>query len=141
MKKKILALFLCLSLLIVPFGTISVSAGTPGTPTTYEVVTADDLIDAIAEINDSGDTSANITLKANIDLTEKEFTPLTTYSGTFDGGDKTITGLTKPLITAGTACTVQNLTVDGAYVTDGGHVGALIAAATNVTINNCTIMG
>ena len=53
----------------------------------------------VAELVNGGKTDINITLDKNIDLTGKGWTPIGTdydnsYTGTFDGGGHTITGLT-----------------------------------------------
>ena len=65
---------------------------------TYNVTSADGLKN-VAELVNGGKTDINITLDKNIDLTGKEWTPIGTdynnaYTGTFDGGNHTITGLT-----------------------------------------------
>ena len=65
---------------------------------TYTVYNADGLMN-IAELVNGGKTDINITLTADIDLTGKDWTPIGTdydnsYTGTFDGGGHTITGLT-----------------------------------------------
>ena len=64
----------------------------------YTVTTADGL-KAVADIANNSNRGINITLKEDIKLTGKEWTPIGTaynnsYIGTFDGGGNTITGLT-----------------------------------------------
>ena len=64
----------------------------------YTVTSADGLMN-VAELVNGGKTDINITLDKNIDLTGKDWTPIGTsfdnsYTGTFDGGGHTITGLT-----------------------------------------------
>ena len=63
----------------------------------YNVTTAEGLKN-VAELVNGGKTDINITLDKNINLTGKEWTPIgrgsSPYTGTFDGGDHTITGLT-----------------------------------------------
>lgn len=64
----------------------------------YTVYNADGLLN-VAELVNGGKTDINITLDKNIDLTGKGWTPIGTsfdnsYTGTFDGGGHTITGLT-----------------------------------------------
>ena len=66
---------------------------------TYEVYNAEGLKNIAKLVNEEGKTDINITLTDNIDLTGKEWTPIGTsfgnsYTGTFDGGNHTITGLT-----------------------------------------------
>ena len=65
---------------------------------TYTVYNANGLMN-VAELVNGGKTDINITLDKNIDLTGKSWTPIGTdydnsYTGTFDGGGHTITGLT-----------------------------------------------
>ncbi|MBK1765006.1 MAG: fimbrillin family protein, partial [Escherichia coli] len=64
----------------------------------YTVYNANGLMN-VAELVNGGKTDINITLDKNIDLTGKVWTPIGTdydnaYTGTFDGGGHTITGLT-----------------------------------------------
>ena len=156
MKKKFLALLLCLSMIIVQFGTVIVSAEAVDTAAlynadsnTYTVANADELIAVVAEINSAeANYGRNITLSANIDLTGKTFTPLKSYSGTIDGANKTIKGLVltaaadnNGLIVSGVGCTVKNLVIDGAKVESSkSNIGALIGiSAGTVVIDNCTL--
>ena len=148
MKKKFLALILCLSLLIVPFGTVCASATTASD---YQVGTADALIAAIAEINgESGDKASTITLTADIDLTGKTVTPLATFSGVLDGGNHTIKGLTLTatadnigLIKVGTDCTIKNLVIEGASISSSkSSISVLIGTSKGtILIDNCTLKG
>ena len=81
--------------------TVSLAAAYPGYTDdgngNYTVTSAEGLKN-IAELVNGGKTDINITLDKNIDLTGKEWTPIGTssssYTGTFDGGGHTITGLT-----------------------------------------------
>ncbi len=63
----------------------------------YNVTTAEGLKN-VAELVNGGKTDINITLDKNINLTGKEWTPIgrgsSPYTGTFDGGNHTISGLT-----------------------------------------------
>ena len=64
----------------------------------YTVTTAEGL-KAVADIANNGNRGINITLDKDIDLKGTTWTPIGTtynnsYTGTFDGGDHTITGLT-----------------------------------------------
>ena len=64
----------------------------------YIVTTAEGL-KAVADIANNGNLGINITLTENINLTDMDWTPIGTsfsnsYTGTFDGGNHTITGLT-----------------------------------------------
>ena len=82
--------------------TVSLAAAYPGYTDdgngNYTVTSAEGLKN-IAELVNGGKTDINITLDKNIDLTGKEWTPIGTdhsnsYTGTFNGGGHTITGLT-----------------------------------------------
>ena len=62
-------------------------------------VYSEDGLKAVADIANNGNRSINITLDKDIDLTGTTWTPIGTtynnsYTGTFDGGGNTITGLT-----------------------------------------------
>ena len=52
----------------------------------------------LAELVNNGETDINITLNTDLNLTNMEWTPIGTesqpYTGTFDGNNYTITGLT-----------------------------------------------
>ena len=66
---------------------------------TYEVYNAEGLKNIAKLVNEEGKTDINITLTGDIDLTGIDWTPIGTnfgnsYTGTFDGGNHTITGLT-----------------------------------------------
>ena len=152
MKKKLLALALCLVLMIAPIASIGVFAGTTDGYTldegtkTYTVTTADGLLAVAAEIN-GGKNTYNITLAADIDLAGKTWTPIGTaeyiYSGTFDGGNFTISNLTlirtlEDVKVAGycsligkayDGCTVKNVNFTGATV-QGVEFNALVIGET-----------
>ncbi|MDC2245178.1 fimbrillin family protein [Bacteroides thetaiotaomicron] len=101
----------------------------------YTVYNADGLMN-IAELVNGGKTDINITLDKNIDLTGKDWTPIGTdydnsYTGTFDGGGHTITGLT---ITTkdqfvglfgylNRAGTVKNVVMEGIQITSNHMFG------------------
>ena len=91
----------------------------------------------------------NCTLAADIDLTGTEWTPIPGYAGTFDGGGKTITGLTinqSATDNVGLFAsiedkgTVKNLKLDKVNVTANSNVGA-IAGQNRGTIENCSVSG
>ena len=104
-----------------------------------------------------GKSDINITLTADIDLTGKDWTPIGTdydnsYTGTFDGGGHTITGLTFTtndkyaglfgwLNKAGT---VKNVVMEGVQITSnqiyGGSIGG-VAGYSWGTIENCSVSG
>ena len=122
----------------------------------YTVTSADGLMN-IAKLVNGGKTDINITLTADIDLTGKNWTPIGTsfhnsYTGTFDGGGHTITGLTFTtndefaglfgwLNRAGT---VKNVVMEGVQITSnqiyGGNIGG-VAGYSDGTIENCSVSG
>ena len=126
---------------------------------TYTVYNADGLMN-IAELVNGGKTDINITLTADIDLTGKDWTPIGTdydnsYTGTFDGGGHTITGLTVTTNDkyAGlfgylgnfnnAAATVKNVVMDGIQITcnhRSGYAGG-VAGYSWGTIENCSVSG
>ena len=122
----------------------------------YTVYNADGLLN-VAELVNGGKTDINITLDKNIDLTGKDWTPIGTsfdnsYTGTFDGGGHTITGLTFTrndkyaglfgwLNRAGT---VKNVVMEGVQITSnqiyGGSIGGVVGYSWG-TIENCSVSG
>ena len=122
----------------------------------YTVTSADGLMN-VAKLVNGGKTDINITLDKNIDLTGKDWTPIGTsfdnsYTGTFDGGGHTITGLTFTtndedaglfgwLNRAGT---VKNVVMEGVQITSnqiyGGSIGGVVGYSWG-TIENCAVSG
>ena len=121
----------------------------------YTVYNADGLLN-VAELVNGGKTDINITLDKNIDLTGKDWTPIGTsfdnsYTGTFDGGGHTITGLT---ITTkdqfvglfgylNRAGTVKNVVMEGIQITSNhmfGNTGGVVGYSWG-TIENCSVSG
>ena len=93
--------------------------------------------------------SLNCTLADDIDLTGSEWAPIQGYAGTFDGGGKTITGLTinQPstdnvglFASIAEGGTVKNLKLDKVDVTANSNVGA-VAGQNRGTIENCSVSG
>lgn len=122
----------------------------------YTVTSADGLMN-IAKLVNGGKTDINITLDKNIDLTGKDWTPIGTsysnsYTGTFDGGGHTITGLTVTTNDEGVglfgylgkAGTVKNVVMEGVQITSnqiyGGKIGG-VAGYSDGTIENCSVSG
>ena len=122
---------------------------------TYTVYNADGLMN-VAELVNGGKTDINITLDKNIDLTGKGWTPIGTdydnsYTGTFDGGGHTITGLTVTtndqfvglfgyLNRAGM---VKNVVMEGIQITSNhmfGCTGGVVGYSWG-TIENCSVSG
>ena len=125
----------------------------------YTVYNADGLMN-IAELVNGGKTDINITLDKNIDLTGKAWTPIGTdydnsYTGTFDGGGHTITGLTVTTNDeyAGLfgylgnfnngAATVKNVVMEGIQITCNHRLGYAggVAGFSWGTIENCSVSG
>ena len=122
----------------------------------YTVYNADGLLN-VAELVNGGKTDINITLDKNIDLTGKDWTPIGTdydnsYTGTFDGGGHTITGLTFTtndkyaglfgyLNRAGT---VKNVVMKDVQITNNRSWSAFaggVAGYSWGTIENCSVSG
>ena len=121
----------------------------------YTVTSADGLMN-IAELVNGGKSDINITLDTDIDLTGKDWTPIGTdydnsYTGTFDGGGHTITGLT---ITTkdqfvglfgylNRAGTVKNVVMEGVQITSNHMYGSTggVAGFSWGTIENCSVSG
>ena len=124
----------------------------------YTVTSADGLMN-VAELVNGGKTDINITLDKNIDLTGKDWTPIGTsfdnsYTGTFDGGGHTITGLTITtndqyaglfgyLGNFGKFGTVKNVVMDGIQITCNHRLGYAggVAGFSWGTIENCSVSG
>ena len=125
----------------------------------YTVTSADGLMH-VADLVNGGKTDINITLDKNIDLTGKDWTPIGTsfdnsYTGTFDGGGHTITGLTVTtndeyaglfgyLGNFGNAAgTVKNVVMDGIQITCNHRLGYAggVAGFSWGTIENCSVSG
>ena len=125
----------------------------------YTVTSADGLMN-VAELVNGGKTDINITLTADIDLTGKDWTPIGTdydnsYTGTFDGGGHTITGLTVTTNDeyAGLfgslgnfnngAATVKNVVMEGIQITCNHRLGYAggVAGFSWGTIENCSVSG
>ena len=107
MKKRILSLLLALVMLLGMLPTVALAAddgwdGTTTTPVTpvdgvYQISTAAELAWFRDEVN-SGKSTLNATLTADIDLNNQEWTPIgqgysAQFTGTFDGNQHTISGL------------------------------------------------
>ena len=118
----------------------------------YTVTTDDGLRNVAKLVNEEGKTDINITLDTDLTLTG-EWTPIGTesqpYTGTFDGGNHTITGLkidqsgtdNVGLIgRLGSGGKVQDVTLTEVNVTGGTYVGG-IAGQTDGTVENCSVNG
>ena len=124
---------------------------------TYEVYNADGLLAWNKAVQ--GNLSLNCTLTDDIDLTGKEWTPIgdyeNRYTGTFDGGNHTITGLTINQYGSYVGMidfldsdgTVQNLTLENVNITGnrnmigGGDCVGSVVGDNYGTVTACTASG
>ena len=103
--------------------------------------------------SNGGKTPINITLTGDITLTE-EWTPIgnfeNRYTGTFDGGGHTITGLTVNqkergnvglIGYLGSGGKVQNLTLENVNLNGNLYVGGVVGYSNNGTVTACTASG
>ena len=136
--------------------TVSLAAADPGYTVsedgkTYTVTTAEGL-KAVADIANNSNLGINITLTENINLTDMEWTPIGTesqlYTGTFDGGGHTITGLTVTgsnnyvglFGNIGSGGTVKNVVLENVNITGSSYVGGVVGVNRG-TIENCVVAG
>ena len=122
----------------------------------YTVTTADGLKNVAKLVNEEGKTDINITLDTDLTLTG-EWTPIGTesqpYTGTFNGKDKTITGLTVNqegtnyvglIGYLGSGGKVQNVVLEGVQITSdnsSGYAGGVAGNTFGGTIENCSVSG
>lgn len=106
-----------------------------------------------ADVVNSGDNDINIILDNDIDLSDIDWTPIGTesrpYTGTFDGGTYTITGLKIDksgtdyvglIGCLGSEGKVQNVTLTNISVSGANCVGG-IAGQNYGTVENCSVNG
>ena len=122
----------------------------------YTVTSAEGLKNIAKLVNEQWNLGINITLTSDIDLSGIDWTPIGIdynhqYTGTFDGGDHTITGLT---VTGsdqyaglfgyiGSGGTVKNVTLKDVKIESNhssGYVGG-VAGDSWGTIENCSVSG
>lgn len=120
----------------------------------YTVTSAEGLKN-IAELVNNGDTDINITLDNDIDLSDINWTPIgdcyNRYTGTFDGGNYTITGLT---VTGsneyaglfgriGFGGTVKNVVLKDVQIESDNQYGCVggVAGNSDGNIENCSVSG
>lgn len=123
---------------------------------TITIYSGEGLKVAADEVN-SGNTDINIILDKDIDLTNTKWTPIGTdhsnsYTGTFDGGNHTISGLTMTGSDEYAGLfgyigkdggTVKNVVLEDVKITSDyqhGYVGGM-AGINNGTIENCSVSG
>ncbi len=121
----------------------------------YTVTTADGL-KAVANIANNGSRDINIILDKDIDLTNTKWTPIGTdhsnsYTGTFDGGNHTISGLTVKGSNEyaglfgyiGSGGTVKNVKLEDVQIESDNqyaNVGG-VAGYSRGNIENCSVSG
>ena len=121
----------------------------------YTVTSAEGLKNIAKLVNEEGQTDIDITLTGNITLTG-EWTPIGIdfdhqYTGTFDGGNYTITGLT---VTGsdqyaglfgriGSGGTVKNVVLEGVQITSDNSLGSVggVAGYSYGNIEYCSVSG
>ena len=124
---------------------------------TYTVYTAKGLKYVAELVNEEGKTDINITLTDNIDLTGIDWTPIgkfpsNSYTGTFDGNSKTITGLTVTTSDQyegmfgyiGEGGTVKDVTLEEVQIATTnsyGYAGGVAGCSYDGKIENCSVSG
>ena len=117
---------------------------------TYKVHNADGLLVWNAAVQ--GNMSLNCTLIDNIDLGEENWTPIGSYpgngyTGTFDGGGYTISGLKvnggdyAGLFGYVNGGTVENLNLEIASISGNDYVGGVVGRNYGGTIQGCMVSG
>jgi hypothetical protein len=109
----------------------------------YLISTGDELAWYAADVKAGNDTTS-AELTADIDLGDYDWTPISTFKGTFDGNGHTISGLyiNQPTLTKQglfgdcNGATISGVTVDGT-VTAKSVAGGVIGYATASTIDRC----
>ncbi|CAK7004102.1 MAG: hypothetical protein PEGG_00135 [Paraeggerthella hongkongensis] len=100
-----------------------------------------------AGLNDGTLSNASFKLTANIDLAEAWDAPCGTYSGTFDGGGRTISGL---VVNGGASQAslfgmvkgrIVNLGLADVAVTGGNYAGALASELRGGVVSRCFVSG
>lgn len=121
----------------------------------YEIYSAKGLQWLAEQVNGGDNFSGKtVTLTADIDLENAEWTPIGTtdnpFAGKFDGGSKIISNLTvnSPeeafkglfgrLVTPGT---ISNVNINNAAVTGYDEVGAIVGSAYTGSVSNCHVSG
>ena len=122
----------------------------------YTVTSAEGLKNIAKLVNEEWKSDINITLTADIDLSGIDWTPIGIdynhqYTGTFNGGGHTITGLT---VTGsdqyaglfgyiGSGGTVKNVVLEGVQITSDNSLGDAggVAGYSYGNIENCSVSG
>lgn len=134
----------------------AVGTGTENNP--YQINTAAELAYFAKSVNGGRRYDREyIILKNNINLNDKEWTPIGTdsnpFRGNFDGRNHTVTGMRISNSSANYVglfgeCTrhninsaIKNITVENSVITGNVHVGAIIGYAGEINIENCQSVG
>lgn len=122
----------------------------------YTVTSAEDLKNIAKLVNEQWNLGINITLTSDIDLSGIDWTPIGIdynhrYTGTFDGGGHTITGLT---VTGsdqyvglfghiGSGGKVMNVKLEGVQIESDNETSAVggVAGWSYGTLENCSVSG
>lgn len=116
----------------------------------YRISTADELAWLAQEVNAGRGASYNAVLGNDIDLKDKEWTPIGknssyAYKDTFDGGGYTISGLKidstaqyQALFGYVKGGTIKNLTVVGSVTSSNKYTAGIVAYGSPVTVKSCT---
>ncbi len=119
-----------------------------GAETSLTIGSADELAAFASRVN-NGETNLDAKLTADISLEGKTWTPITGYTGTFDGSGHTISGLNTfdasattyigLFGTTGTGAVIKNLTIDNSTITGTAkYMGAIVAYGEDtLTLENC----
>ena len=118
----------------------------------YTVTSAEGLKNIAKLVNEEWKLGINITLTADIDLKGIDWTPIgkddnNSYTGTFDGNGKTITGLTVTGSDRYTGLfgfikgTVKNVVLTEINITSGTFVGGVAGWSFGGNIENCSVSG
>ena len=133
---------------VMPAAATLQGAGTATEP--YLISTADELAWLAQEVNAGRGASYNAVLCNDIDLKDKEWTPIGknssyAYKDTFDGGGYTISGLKidstdqyQALFGYVKGGTIKNLTVVGSVTSSNKYTAGIVAYGSPVTVKNCT---
>ena len=135
-------------LLITLFGMTGVKAWAQDLPTTeidgvtyYEIASADNLV-AFASLVNNGEAGANAVLTADIALTDVWESPISNYTGIFDGQGHKITGFEATSETDGgglfgttNGATIKNFSISGKLTATAGHGAGVVGYPANSTIS------
>lgn len=133
---------------VMPAAMTPQGAGTATEP--YLISSAEELAWLAQEVNAGRGASYNAVLCNDIDLEDKEWTPIGknysyVYKGTFDGGGHTISGLKidstdqyQALFGYVKGGTIKNLTVEGSVTSSKQYTAGIVAYGNPVTVTNCT---